>query len=260
YASGGAVTGSGPWTKGGTLFLDELGDMPLTMQAKLLRTLENAEVVRLGSNEARRVDVRFVSATNKDLLKAAEAGGGFRQDLYYRIKGAHIHLPALRDRREDIPRIARHAITRFATSLLPPGSNVPDITDAAMMRLTSYAWPGNVRQLLNVVQNMVVMAIGEGASGAAGADAGNGSVKLDVRHIPDEVRSADPADEPEPGTDSSSGTSSGGSLAGTSLEQIEKRAIRETLLLTGGNRENAAKLLGIGERTLYRKLKEYGLR
>lgn len=260
YASGGAVTGTSAWTKGGTLFLDELGDMPLTMQAKLLRTLENAEVVRLGSNEARRVDVRFVSATNKDLLKAAETGGGFRQDLYYRIKGAHIHLPALRDRREDIPRIARHAITRFATSLLPPGSNVPDITDAAMMRLTSYAWPGNVRQLLNVVQNMVVMAIGEGASGAAGADAGNGSVKLDVRHIPDEVRSADPADEPEPGADSSSGTSSGGSLAGTSLEQIEKRAIRETLLLTGGNRENAAKLLGIGERTLYRKLKEYGLR
>jgi len=259
YASGGAVTGSSAWTKGGTLFLDELGDMPLTMQAKLLRTLENAEVVRLGSNDARRVDVRFVSATNKDLLKAAETGG-FRQDLYYRIKGAHIHLPALRDRREDIPRIARHAITRFATQLQPTGAPVPGITDAAMMRLTSYAWPGNVRQLLNVVQNMVVMAIGEGASGGTSAAGADSAVRLDIRHIPDEVRSADPADEPEIGPDSGAGPGSGGSLAGTSLEQIEKRAIRETLLLTGGNREHAAKLLGIGERTLYRKLKEYGLR
>ncbi len=260
YASGGAVPpGSGAggkegWTKGGTLFLDEIGDMPLTMQAKLLRTLENSEVVRLGSNEARKVDVRFVSATNKDLAKAIDGGaggggggGGFRQDLYYRIKGAHIHLPALRERREDIPRIARHAIAKFTAQMLGPAATPPDITDAAMMRLTAFAWPGNVRQLLNVIQNMVVMAIGEGAPG---------SVVLDVRHIPEDVRTADgPDDDGE-----QSGPASGVSLAGTSLELIEKRAIRETLRLTAGNREQAAKLLGIGERTLYRKLKEYGLR
>jgi two-component system response regulator HydG len=224
--------------------------MPLTMQAKLLRTLENAEVVRLGSNDSRKVDVRFVSATNKDLQKAAEAGA-FRQDLYYRIKGAHIHLPALRERREDIPRIARHAIARFASQLLGPGASPPDITDAAMMRLTAYSWPGNVRQLLNVIQNMVVMAIGEGTPSGS-------PITLDVRHIPDDVRTADgpEMDLPE-SADSGSG---GSSLAGTSLELIEKRAIRETLRLTAGNREQAAKLLGIGERTLYRKLKEYGLR
>ena len=266
YASGGTVpAGSGAgakdgkeWTKGGTLFLDEIGDMPLTMQAKLLRTLENSEVVRLGSNESRKTDVRFVSATNKDLSKAVESAT-FRQDLFYRIKGAHIHLPALRERREDIPRIARHAITKFAMQMQGgSGTNAtpPDITDAAMMRLTAYSWPGNVRQLLNVIQNMVVMGIGEG---------GSGGVTLDVRHIPDDVRTADAPEDDGSGLDAAGGPvggsgSAGSSLAGTSLEQIEKRAIRETLRLTAGNREHAAKLLGIGERTLYRKLKEYGLR
>ncbi|MCA9281888.1 MAG: sigma-54-dependent Fis family transcriptional regulator [Phycisphaeraceae bacterium] len=225
------------YANGGTLFLDEIGDMPLTMQAKLLRVLETGEVVRLGANDSRKTDVRFVSATNKD-LKQAVADGTFREDLYFRIKGVEVHLPPLRDRREDIPRIVRHAIARFATSLNRP---VPDITDAAMLRLTAYDWPGNVRQLLNVVQNMVVI-------GAA-------DEKLDVRHIPDDVRMNDD-DDPS----ASGGGGSGGSLAGTSLEQLEKRAIRETLRLTAGNREQAAKLLGIGERTLYRKLKEYGLR
>ncbi len=259
YASGGTVPASGAkeWTKGGTLFLDEIGDMPLTMQAKLLRTLENSEVVRLGSNESRKTDVRFVSATNKDLAKAVEAAT-FRQDLFYRIKGAHIHLPALRERREDIPRIARHAITRFAMQMQGANALPPDITDAAMMRLTAYSWPGNVRQLLNVIQNMVVMGIGEGGGNGGG-------VTLDVRHIPDDVRTADAPEEDGSGLDAAGGPvggsgSAGSSLAGTSLEQIEKRAIRETLRLTAGNREHAAKLLGIGERTLYRKLKEYGLR
>jgi DNA-binding NtrC family response regulator len=253
YAGGvgpGPGGGSGGAGGGGTLFLDEIGDMPMTMQAKLLRVLETGEVVRLGSNDPRKTDVRFVSATNKDLEKASK-DGGFRQDLYYRIKGAHIHLPALRERREDIPRIARHAIARFSQQF---GGHVaqtpPDISDAAMMRLTAYGWPGNVRQLLNVVQNMVVMAVGEGPA-AGGPD---GHIKLDVRHIPPEITAAgdDTGDDAGPGP--------GSSLAGTSLEQIEKRAIRETLRLTGGNREKAAQLLGIGERTLYRKLKEYGLR
>ncbi|MFG0313012.1 MAG: sigma-54-dependent transcriptional regulator, partial [Phycisphaerales bacterium] len=125
----------------GTLFLDEIGDMPLNMQAKLLRVLESGEVVRLGDNEARSTDVRFVSATNKDLKKLADEGG-FRDDLYFRISGAHVHLPPLRERREDIPRIVRHAIAKYASEL---GRPVPDITDAALMRLTSYHWPGNVR-------------------------------------------------------------------------------------------------------------------
>ncbi|MDX2116093.1 MAG: sigma-54 dependent transcriptional regulator [Planctomycetota bacterium] len=224
------------YADGGTLFLDEIGDMPLVMQAKLLRVLESGEVVRLGSNESRRADVRFVSATNRD-LKAMAGEGRFREDLYFRIKGAEIHLPPLRERREDIPRIVRHAAARFAGQLK---LEVPDVTDAAMMRLTSFNWPGNVRQLLNVVQTMVVMGGAEG--------------RLDVRHIPDDIVTSD-EDVPDAGA-----AGGPGSLAGASLEQLEKRAIRETLRLTAGNREHAAKLLGIGERTLYRKLKEYGLR
>jgi two-component system response regulator HydG len=227
----------------GTLFLDEIGDMPPAMQAKLLRVLETGEVVRLGANEPRKTDVRLVSATNRDLKKAVEEGA-FREDLFFRINGSHIHLPPLRDRREDIPRIIRHAIARF-TEQSAPGKAPLDITDAALMRLTSFAWPGNVRQLLNVVQNMVVVAIAEGDG------------TLDVRHIPDSITS----DESDFESDMDpSGGAPAGSLAGTSLQQLEKRAIRETLRLTGGNREQTAQMLGIGERTLYRKLKEYGLR
>jgi two-component system response regulator HydG len=233
---------------GGTLFLDEIGDMPLTMQAKLLRVLESGEVIRLGSNEKRHADVRFVSATNRD-LKTMIAAGTFREDLFFRIKGSHVHLPALRERREDIPALVLFAVERFAGQMAAkPGEVVvPRVTDGAMMRLTSYSWPGNIRQLMNVVQNMVVMALGEEQP------AGQAPV-VDLRHIPEEVRS-DGAGESDDGSPTSTS-----SLAGTPLEQIEKRAIRETLRLTNGNREHAAKLLGIGERTLYRKLKEYGLR
>jgi DNA-binding NtrC family response regulator len=229
---------------GGTVFLDEIGDMPLAMQAKVLRVLESGEVVRLGSNEVKRVDVRFVSATNRDLREMVRAGT-FREDLYFRINGTLVVVPPLRERREDIPPLVAMAVERFAHELAPSPDRVvvPGVTDAAMMRLTSYAWPGNVRQLMNVVQNMVIRCLAEPRP--------QGTIPtIDLRHIPEDVR-AEADDE---------GTGVLGSLAGTSLEQIEKRAIRETLRLTNGNREQAAALLGIGERTLYRKLREYGLR
>lgn len=236
------------YADGGTLFLDEIGDMPLTMQAKLLRVLESGEVVRLGSNASKKADVRFVSATNRDLKKMV-AEGSFREDLYFRINGAHVHLPPLRERREDIPPIARKAAARFAGELGGSGeaSPVVELTDACLLRLTGFDWPGNVRQLLNVVQHAVVTAAGDGAANGAFT-----TVEVDARHLPEEIRAGEGLAGGE--------AFSGGSLAGTSLEQIEKRAIRETLRLTGGNREQAARLLGIGERTLYRKLKEFGLR
>ena len=219
------------YADGGTLFLDEIGDMPLMMQSKLLRVLETGEVVRLGSNESRRTDVRFVSATNRD-LQALMHEGKFREDLYFRIKGAQIEVPPLRERREDVPMLVNHALGKFAAQL---GRPIPTITQPAMMRLVAYSWPGNVRELLNVVQKMLVM--GEAAD------------VVDVRDVPEEVR-ADGAQE----------TTGLGSLAGVGLDRLEKVAIRQTLAMTGGNREQAAQLLGIGERTLYRKLKEYGLR
>ncbi|MCA9284630.1 MAG: sigma-54-dependent Fis family transcriptional regulator [Phycisphaerales bacterium] len=214
----------------GTLFLDELGDMPLAMQAKLLRVLETGEIVRLGSNESRRTDVRFISATNRD-LQAMCKSGQFREDLYFRVRGAEIVVPPLRDRREDIPLLVQHFIGKYAAELSRPR---PTITGPAMMRMVGYAWPGNVRELLNVVQQLVVMVEGDA---------------IDVRHVPEHVRSDETDESPAMR-----------SLAGVGLDKLEKEAIRQTLAMTSGNREQAAGLLGIGERTLYRKLKEYGLR
>jgi two-component system response regulator HydG len=214
----------------GTLFLDEIGDMPMTMQSKLLRVLETGEVVRLGSNDARKTDVRFISATNRD-MKEATASGEFREDLYFRIRGTEIHIPPLRERREDVAMLTQHFIGKFAAELDRPR---PDITDPALMRLSAYHWPGNVRELYNITQRMVVMCNED---------------TIDVRHVPDEIRSDD-SDDP----------GGFGSLAGVGLDRLEKEAIRQTLAMTQGNREQTAKLLGIGERTLYRKLKEYGLK
>ncbi len=214
----------------GTLFLDEIGDMPVAMQAKLLRVLESGDVVRLGSNEPRKTDVRFITATNRDLKVQIERGR-FREDLYFRIKGAEIEVPPLRERREDIPLLVNHALGRFASEL---GRPIPTFTQPAMMRLVAYGWPGNVRELLNVVQRMVVTCEGD---------------TIDVRDVPAEIH-ADDAEE----------VLSKGSLAGVGLDRLEKEAIRQTLAMTGGNREQTAQLLGIGERTLYRKLREYGIK
>ncbi len=224
------------YADGGTLFLDEIGDMPLEMQAKLLRVLESGEIVRVGSNEPKTVNVRFISATNHDLDQLVK-DGRFREDLMFRIKGVQVHLPPLRERREDIPLLIRHYIHHFAARMDHP---VADVDDEAMIALTQHDWPGNVRQLMNAVQNMVIVATGE---------------HIMLHDVPVEVRTAAGVDGEAAG-----GAASGGGLAGMSLEQIEKQAIRNTLRMTGGNREQAAKMLGIGERTLYRKLKEYGLK
>ncbi len=220
------------YADGGTLMLDEIGDMPMEMQAKLLRVLESGEIVRVGANEARHVDVRLISATNHDLQKLI-GEGRFREDLYFRIRGVEIHLPALRQRREDIAMLCRHFIDRFSAQM---GKTIEGIDEAAQTALMQFDWPGNVRQLLNVIQSMVVVADGP---------------MLQLEHVPAEIRLASSAGAEREDM---------GSLAGLSLGQIEKQAIRNTLRLTGGNREQAAKMLGIGERTLYRKLKEYGLK
>lgn len=215
----------------GTLFLDEIGDMPLTMQPKLLRVLESGEVIRVGANEPRHVNVRLVSATNHDLEELVKEGK-FRNDLFFRIRGMQIHLPPLRERREDIPQLVQHFVNKFADQMNKPALTV---AEDAMMMLMRHDWPGNVRQLINVVQNTVIVCDGE---------------KIEPRHLPPEVQQHGDHEGP-------SGPFTGG---GMSLDQLEKQAIREALRVTAGNREQAAKMLGIGERTLYRKLKEYGLK
>lgn len=218
---------------GGTLFLDEVGDMPMVMQAKLLRVLESGEVVRLGANETRHVNVRLVSATNHTVEELVK-DGTFREDLYFRIKGAAIHLPALRERREDIPPLVHHFVAKFAKEMDKPALTV---AEDAMAMLMQHDWPGNVRQLINAVQNTVIVCDGE---------------KIEPRHLPPDIAAGAGGDAA-----GAAGKFSGG---GMSLGQLEKQAIREALRITGGNREQAAKMLGIGERTLYRKLNEYGLK
>jgi len=215
----------------GTLFLDEIGDMPQDMQAKLLRVLENGEVVRLGANEPLRVDVRLVSATNKDLDQMV-ADRAFREDLYFRIKGATIHIPPLRERREDIPLLIHYFLQQSAEKY---GREIEALEPEVQQVLMSYGWPGNVRELRNAIENMVVMST---------------RPKLGMDTLPDKIR-------PAKGAESSVGGMK--NLVGISIEQAEKELIRNTLDMVKGNREQAAKILGIGERTLYRKIKEYGL-
>ena len=216
---------------GGTLFLDEIGDMPMALQAKLLRVLENGEVVRVGSNEPIRVNVRIISATNTDLAKRVEEHQ-FREDLYFRVKGMTITVPPLRERREDIPPLIDHFIKQTNTA---HGTNIRGIQSDARRVLMAYPWPGNVRQLRSAVENMIVLAAGD---------------KLTVDDLPEEIHR-------RPGQMASAQL---GQLAGISLEEAEKELIRNTLKMVSGNREQAANILGIGERTLYRKIKEYGLK
>jgi two-component system response regulator HydG len=218
----------------GTLFLDEVGDMPGAMQAKLLRVLENGEVVRLGSNDPIRVDVRLISATNRKLDEMV-AEKQFREDLFFRIKGVTILIPPLRERRDDIPLLIHHFISATANKY---GKEIDGISPEAQQRMMSYHWPGNVRQLRNVVENMVVLS---------------STPVLGVDVLPTELA---PAASHGPSVPAVGGFES---IAGIPLDRLERESILRTLRLNNGNRELTAKMLGIGERTLYRKIKEYGI-
>jgi len=200
-------------------------------QAKLLRVLEDGIVMPVGSHKPIVVDVRIISATNHDLAELIEEKK-FRQDLYFRIKGVSISLPELRDRTEDIPELAEYFLKEACAEV---AREITGITDSAMSILKAYDWPGNIRQLRNCIRTMVVMCESD---------------KLDVADIPPEIH------QPR---QLAPGNRAGGNLAGVSLNELEKQAIIDTLTKTDNNREKAAKILGIGERTLYRKIKEYNL-
>ena len=210
----------------GTLFLDEIGDMPMAMQAKLLRVLEDQVVTPVGSTTGTQIDVRIISATNQNLAEKVEEKE-FRQDLFFRVQGVNIEIPPLRERREDIPQLLEHFVRKFAQD---ENRQVKGFTPAALRILKSYNWPGNVRELRNSVKTMVVLADAE---------------LLDMADLPFEMHRQ--SSEPDQISN----------LAGVNLNELEKTAIRRTLEMVEGNREMAAKMLGIGERTLYRKIKEY---
>ena len=215
---------------GGTIFLDEIGELPLELQAKLLRVLQEKEVRPVGSNQKVKVDVRVVVATNRD-LEAEYRNGTFRKDLYFRLNVVTVHLPALRERRSDIPMLAHWFLDRHA-----PGSSM-QVTHTAMKCLLQYDWPGNVRELENCIERAV--ALGDGKT-------------IDLSDLPPTIASASPSPELAESTIA-------GPVSSTDLEDIERATIERVFEQVKGDKAMAGKMLGISRATLYRKLKRYNI-
>lgn len=213
---------------GGTLFLDEVGEMSLSVQAKLLRVLQDQKLERLGSNRTVSVDVRIVAATQKDLAKEV-AQGAFRQDLYYRLKVVPITLPPLRERREDIPLLAAHFARTFARKY----NRAFELSPELLACLAELSWPGNVRELLHLVERLAVTCP---------------APVVRPEHLPREYRSP-----------SAAGPQIGGGTLAQQLREFERQVIRQALAEAGANRSRAAESLGISRKTLWKKLRLYGL-
>jgi two-component system response regulator HydG len=212
--------------QGGTLFLDEIGDIPVDLQAKLLRALQEREVKPVGSTERRRIDVRIIAATHRDLESAIKSGT-FRQDLYFRLNVVQVKLPPLRERKSDIPLLVTSFLDKFSDPQQPPRT----ISEDAMRQLIGYDWPGNVRELENAIERAVAL--------------GSGPI-VQVADLPSNLQY--PTTERVPDKNEL-----------LPLEELERRAILRTLRETGGDKLAAARILGIGKTTLYRKLKQYHL-
>ncbi len=216
---------------GGTLLLDEIGELPVSLQVKLLRVLQEGEVRRVGANTSRTVQVRVIAATNRDLL-ADISTGRFRSDLYYRINVVSVHVPPLRERVEDVPDLARHFVELHGRRLGVSGSLVsPD----AMRLLTDYSWPGNVRELENAIERALVLA-----TGAA----------IEPEHLPETVLARTTTQLLAPDEDLS---------VKRRTAALERLLIQRALERTRGNRTRAAELLDLSHRALLYKIREYGL-
>ena len=227
------------YANGGTLFLDEVGEMPMDTQIKLLRVLEDRKITRIGSNNEKQVNVRLVAATNAPLAEMVESGK-FRQDLYYRLQVVNIVLPPLRERQEDISLLCDHFLKDLSKR---HGKEVVGLSRSARLSLRAYDWPGNIRQLRNAIERMLLLDT-DGV--------------LDVDDLPEEIA---PVVGEEIDELINSGQAAGQDvLIGQNLEQVEKYYISKALELTDGKRDEAATLLGIGKRTLYRKIKEFDLK
>jgi transcriptional regulator with PAS, ATPase and Fis domain len=215
----------------GTIFLDEIGDMPLTLQVKLMRVLQEREIERLGSTNPKSINFRVISATNRNLKKLLERKD-FRLDLYYRLNVFHIHLPALRQIRDDIPAIFHHFLHELCVD---KARNVPDVADEVIETIQSYNWPGNVRELRNVTERALIVCKDD---------------RIDLEDLPIEKSGSTRLQRQLIGT--------AGSLKQL-MEHTEKQAILHALQQTGNNRAEAAKQLGIHRTGLYQKMKKYGI-
>jgi DNA-binding NtrC family response regulator len=213
----------------GTVFLDEIGDVPPSIQVKLLRVLQEREFERLGSNKTRQIDVRVIAATNADLRRALEEGR-FREDLYYRLNVVPINIPPLRERRQDIPVLARRFLAKFAAE---GGSPVEEFSESAMEALQAHDWPGNVRQLENVIERSVLLASGKRLEAA--------EIRLDSS--PRSRNHEGPVFLPE----------------GMTLDDFERTVIREALRRANGNKSQAARMLGLTRNAFRYRLAQTGL-
>jgi two-component system response regulator AtoC len=220
---------------GGTLFLDEIGDISLGLQHRLLRVLQEREFIPVGDVRPRKVDVRVLAATHRDLKEAMETGE-FREDLYYRLNVFRIEVPPLRDRKTDIPLLVEHFLRTREDPV--PGQAVSPL---AMRLLQAHSWPGNVRELFSVLESARIRA--------------GGGVRLEAQHLPEEVREND--DVGEVGEDN--GLDPGSRYTSNSTPEAEREAILSALREAGGNRSKAARMLGMGRTTLWRKLKDFGI-
>ncbi len=212
---------------GGTLLLDEVSEMSLEIQAKFLRVVENQQFMRLGGETNVSVDVRIIAATNKNLEQEVEAGR-FRRDLFYRLRVVTINIPPLRERKEDIPFLVDAFIKELSDK---NGKNVTSIDREALNKLMNYDWPGNIRELKNCIESMIVIAQ---------------SSTLKVEDLPENIRNTTISDIQSPTTV-------------MSIDDLEKEAIKKAMIATNGNKTQAAEILGMGLRTLHRKIKKYGL-
>ncbi|NNC96806.1 MAG: sigma 54-interacting transcriptional regulator, partial [Gammaproteobacteria bacterium] len=225
---------------GGTLFLDEIGDMPMALQTRLLRVLAEGEFYRVGGNTPVKVDVRIVAATNQNLLEQVEKGE-FREDLYHRLNVYHIEIPPLRERKEDIPQLMNHHLQKAAEELgMPPKT----LSDKASERLQAYNWPGNIRELVNLSQRLIISAPGQQIQAAdlklqGSKDQDHNDWKQYVRSWAQQKFNQGNKD-----------------ILNELIPQVEKILLEEALIVSNGHKQNAAKLLGWGRNTLTRKLKE----
>ncbi len=231
---------------GGTLFLDEVGDLPMEVQIKLLRTLQERELERVGGNETIKVDVRVVSATNRNLEKMIEANE-FREDLYYRLNVFPINLPPLRDRLDDLPVLVNHFVAKFARQM---GVAVGGVTADAQTKLREYNWPGNVRELENIIERATILAKGT-ALGIAHLDFGR-------RSVPTPAPSSGSGPVPVPAPAVLAQSDDGKSLAERLLDS-ERKEIVAAVEKSRGNIASAARMLGINRSTLYYRLRKHGL-
>jgi two-component system, NtrC family, response regulator HydG len=225
---------------GGTLFLDEIGELSLELQAKLLRVLEEKSVTRVGGTVPTPVDVRIITATHRDLGEMVR-DGRFRSDLLYRLRVVEIQIPPLRNRREDIPLLAHTFLSQFNQE---HGKAVHSLSEGALKVLQDWSWPGNVRELKNVMERMVIFCP---------------AAEIAEGQLPPELKGGGEVPAPSQPSDAAQPTSATEGGEPVSLDELEKRAIMKALKETGGNKTWASKRLGIGLRTLHRKLKEYSI-